>query len=60
MQRQQETALSVISRLSDSLALVINDDWTCAMYTRFCSRSPNPLLRDLAKRIVFQFIDHLS
>ena len=56
---KQEAALSIISRLPGSLTLVINDDKACVACTRLCSRSPNPLLRDLAKRIVFQYMDHL-
>ena len=56
---KQDAALSIISRLLDSLTLAINDDKACVACTRFCSGSSNPLLRDLAKRIVFQYMDHL-
>ena len=56
---KQEAALSIISRLPGSLTLAINDDKACVACTRFCSRSSNPLVRDLAKRIVFQYMDHL-
>jgi hypothetical protein len=51
-QRQQEKTLSVISRLPDTLTLVVNEKVACAACSRFCSRSQNPLLRDLARRIV--------
>ncbi|KAF8326903.1 hypothetical protein F5887DRAFT_1013106 [Amanita rubescens] len=54
---QMETALSIISRLPDSLTLVVNDSEACVAYSRLCSRSQNPFLRDLARRILFQSLD---
>ena len=51
-QCQQETVLSVISRLPDALTLVVNEAWVCEMCSVFCGRSQDPLLRDLARRIV--------
>ncbi|KAF8326895.1 hypothetical protein F5887DRAFT_1013061, partial [Amanita rubescens] len=54
---QMETALSIISRLPHSLTLVVNNNEACVACSRLCRRSPNPLLRDLARRIVFQFLD---
>jgi hypothetical protein len=46
--------LPTIARLSSLLTLVINKFTTFTTYIKYCSEAEDPLLRDLAKRIVYE------
>ncbi|KAF8344983.1 hypothetical protein F5887DRAFT_1074901 [Amanita rubescens] len=52
---EMEAALSVISRLPDSLTVVITEAAACEAYIKYCKGSSNPLLRDLARRTVYEY-----
>ena len=45
---------SVISRLPNSLTLVIGETSAFEASSKYCAGSSNPLLRDLARRTVYK------